>query len=98
MTSLIAGFDENKTRKVLIERETPDIVSCNEWRPFWMTWSEGGIYFGKGRTVGSQELFRMTTEKVGNISGIALRSGHKDGAHWEFLKSQGLDQYNCMVA
>ena len=38
----------------LAEVITTDILSANEFRPFWFSWADGKIRFGKGTVVGQQ--------------------------------------------
>ena len=40
--------------------DSPDVLHCNEYRPFWISWLYGTLYVGKGTHVWENELISYT--------------------------------------
>jgi hypothetical protein len=78
---LIGGFGNTKTQMrrtiyagapVLADVSTPSILDPNSFRPFWLSWADGKIRFGKGTVVGEQVVAEYTDPKPIPIYHLAI--------------------------
>lgn len=44
----------DKTPSIIKRQLTPNILSCNEFRNFWLEWRSNGLSLGKGKVIGRQ--------------------------------------------
>ncbi len=51
---------ESVSGNVWTTAETPNILSCNEYREFWITWSTVTIRVGRGGFIGSDQILEYT--------------------------------------
>ena len=76
----------------LTEVTTLDILSCDQFRSFWITWSNtyGTYNVGTGEVV-DQQIFMSYTEDSprGNIHHIGLSTGYGFSGEWEFHETIG---------
>lgn len=101
------GIEQNTVSVIMrnrggpdIRREnTPNILSADEFRHFWISWdyTKGLVEVGKGVEVGSNSFlqgdisadkFRISSASV-SIGGESEKSGL-----WEFRQTKGRDRYN----
>lgn len=66
---------------------SPDILSANELRPFWIQWTNGTIEFGAGEAIGVNSILKFvdadsTYRK--HIHSLAVASLADETAEWEF--------------
>lgn len=54
---------EVSAKEVLASADTPDILSADEYRPFWFHWADGKIKVGAGEKVGSTELLQYEAKR-----------------------------------
>ena len=40
--------------------DTPDVLSCVEYRMFWITWDAGQVSLGSGMVVGNHKIMSMS--------------------------------------
>ena len=75
------------------EVDTPDILDPEELRPFWASWINGTIQFGKGSVVGQNRLISFPDPKPAlrkHVHSIAVASGGEGlsklplAGEWEF--------------
>lgn len=69
--------------------DTPSILSASEYRPFWISWANGAVQFGKGDVVGQNRLLNFldplpTYRK--DVHSVAVASGGGVTAEWEFMQ------------
>ncbi len=62
---------------------TPNILSCDELRPFWISWSGGIVRFGEGITPYENEILRLDGVTV-PFSSIALATDMGTVGYWKF--------------
>ena len=62
---------------------TEDILSCDEYRTFWIQWVNGsGIYVGEGPEVGVDEIFRFIDLVGKNIRAAGFSTGNGATGSW----------------
>jgi len=71
------------------EFNTDNILSCDAYKVFWTTWSEGAITVGHGNIVGASELFKWSDDSPYSINAVALASRDTEKAVWQFAKESG---------
>ena len=71
---------------MLAGKEQTEVVNCTDLTPYWVSWANGNLVFGKGSTEGENAL--ITLEKVViqpfTTLSVATSTGHSPGL-WEFL-------------
>ena len=71
----------------LVKVTHPPIISCESFRTFWVSWADGLIQMGYGRTVGLDTLMQWReVEELPTVKRASLVSGHKEYdilAEWE---------------
>jgi hypothetical protein len=73
--------------EIVVEHDTPGILSANEWRPFWVSWTSGTVKFGKGDIVGENIVINVQDPQPhyrNHIQSIAVATGSNTRAEWEF--------------
>ena len=71
---------------VYIDFDTPDVLSATELRPFWLSWSNGTLRFGRGDVFYQNSLFIYNDPQPAyrkHIHAIELGSGTGSVAEWE---------------
>lgn len=87
--SRITLYNWPDVAKVLYERPTPDILSCAEPRPFWISWQNQHIIVGRGSVPHKHEFLTFwDTSVVQAITGIGLRTDGGIG-EWNFATNLG---------
>ena len=68
------------------EKETIDILSCDEMRTFWVSWDNGRIAFGKGAD-GQRDIVIAwdDPEPKSDIVQAYFDTGNDNEGHWEFI-------------
>lgn len=92
--TLLIRYDWPEIDVIETSRETPGILDAREPRFFWVSWHEGVLSLGKGKTVNQDILLKRWSliERI-FITSIGLRSAHHTiagNAEWTFDKYQGL--------
>ncbi|XP_067665645.1 uncharacterized protein [Haliotis asinina] len=62
------------------------IVSCNEYRPFWLSWKNGVISAGKGLVGGRQQFMKWAPVTPIVINHVSISTYVKNPGTWLFLK------------
>jgi hypothetical protein len=93
---LIIGADQNTVTilrcksisgDVVFEIDTPDILNSNELRPFWVSWVNGTIEFGKGDIFGMNRLLKFSDPDPTyrkHVHSLAVASALDAVGEWEF--------------
>jgi len=58
---------EVSAKEVLASSDTPDILSADEYRPFWFNWANGQIKVGTGDKVGATELLKYEAKQPDEV-------------------------------
>jgi Farnesoic acid 0-methyl transferase len=64
--------------------ETPDILSCDEYRYFWISWISGWIDVGRGHIVGSSRFLAWLELERTAIATVNVASGFTSDSWWLF--------------
>ncbi len=72
-----------------VDPDTPDILSCDELRTFWVSWESGRIAVGTGALVGLLEFMAWQDPEPDAVAYLSL-SGWSDPALWDIVQFQGL--------
>ena len=51
---------------------TPNIISCTEYRRFWVSWDSVAIRYGTGWTVGENVVTQLTDSPMKQITHLAV--------------------------
>ena len=82
---IIAGTNETKRR---MSRD--NLLSCSEFRPFWVTWRSSIITVGRGLTIGYENIFNWQDSEPMTVTGIALTTDMGATGMWEIQQDQGI--------
>lgn len=74
------------------EVSTPQILSCDELRNFWLSWRDGYVEVGHGRHAGSELIARWRDETPLSVHEISVTTTQNSEGYWEF-DSFDTDQY-----
>ena len=80
------------------EVETPSVLSCSEWRVFWVRWSvtdsECVVQFGSGPDVDQNTIleYAFSEDKAYVIGAVSVASHPGNGAHslWRMSAVEGM--------
>ena len=67
---------------------TPDVLSCNEARPFWISWSDTHVRVGSGGQVGGNELVEQDFQNF-SIHSLTFSTSIEVNGTWEFPEYNG---------
>ncbi|CAH1794507.1 unnamed protein product [Owenia fusiformis] len=67
---------------VMAEAETLDIVTCEEFRSFWVSWKNGLIEVGKGKTHGVGRFMFWTDPNAHVVKALSLATGWGSRGKW----------------
>ena len=73
-----------------IKRSIPSygVLSCNEVRDFWISWSNGIVKVGEGRNVGENSLLSYDDLTFYPVKAFTFKSPGANGT-WEFPEYEG---------
>ena len=64
---------------------TPDILSCDEYRSFWIMWIEKmGLDVGRGSVIGAGRFMIFRDLKGKNITAVSFSTGYGSTGSWRF--------------
>ena len=95
---IIGGWDNSQSAikipphsggTIVIEVPTPDILSANEWRTFWVTYDHGLIETGSGSDVGANIILQYHVDNPMTITAISVSGAVNYEADWEFSQFEG---------
>ena len=72
----------------VIDENTPDIVSCDELRPFWIRWGQG-VEVGEGTVVGARVFMKLTDTNPKPVVAVALSTGWESSGEWRISSVEG---------
>ena len=72
-----------------VRLDTPNICSCNEFRPFWISWYNNTIAAGRGTFVGQQQIFSYPDPNPMPISALSFSSWLQAPGTWVFPRDSG---------
>ena len=64
--------------------DTPGILSCDEYREFWVSWDQGTIAFGTGLGPGSYTVASWTDPHYYVVNSIGVTTGDSDYGYWRY--------------
>ncbi|CAH1786996.1 unnamed protein product, partial [Owenia fusiformis] len=75
-----------------LQINTPGIVDCDEYQPFWVSWTKGRrtltIAAGTGLCVGLNQILQWTdTSNIWNVNNIGIGAYYNAHASWRFYKT-----------
>ena len=73
--------------EITVEQGTADILSATELRPFWISWMNGTVKFGRGSMAGTSQVISITDPQPTfrkDVHSIAVSSTTVTLAEWEF--------------
>ncbi|XP_067664550.1 uncharacterized protein [Haliotis asinina] len=68
----------------LIIHEESSLLSCQEYRPFWLSWKKDVISVGKGQVIGKQTFMKYAAENHTEFNDISVSSYVDNAALWLF--------------
>lgn len=103
---LFIGTDSNSRTKFLpnrqapgtneVSEETPNILSCDTFRDFWMSWDGKYFEFGKGTIIKENKVLEKGYSNTLTVNAIAFSSisaavppGQSYGGEWDFAQAEG---------
>lgn len=82
-----------------VQVDTPQILDSGSFLPFWITWINGTVQFGKGDVVGQNRLLSYMDPLPAyrkDVHAVAVASGGNAFAEWEF-QGQATDSKHISV-
>ena len=73
----------------LMAAHTPDILSCDESRPFWLSWAGGLIQVGRGTRVSVDRFIEWQETEPYPTNAVAISTGWGATGEWQFTDIQG---------
>ena len=67
---------------------TPGILSCEEMRPFWVSWGGGLIKAGRGHLVDEDEIMSWQDSEPMTPATMSFTTGWGANGDWEFTNMQ----------
>ena len=71
------------------KEDTPDILSSNEWREFWLIYDAGHLEVGYGHTVGVYRFLYYHFEEPYTIRALTVCNGHGYNGEWQMNQFEG---------
>ena len=75
--------------QVLDSAKTTDILSCNIFEPFWISWYENYLKVGTGTVLESNVILSFDDPNSIPIGGITFAVNDTSGSHWYFSHFTG---------
>ena len=72
-----------------VDATTPDVLSCDVMRDFWLSWSESTVAIGSGRVVDENSLVRHTDSNERPVHALTFRTDFEVNGTWEFPEYEG---------
>ncbi|ELU10678.1 hypothetical protein CAPTEDRAFT_63764, partial [Capitella teleta] len=78
------SFIRNETLSAsLVSKDTPGILSCDEYREFWISWEHDMIEVGTGTDTGRDMFMNYAGTSLFPIHGLAVSTGWGAEGDWE---------------
>src|SRR6218665_723540 len=74
----------------LQEHQGTGIVNCNEWRLFWISWTEATIRVGKGSELFKNTFLEWNDPSFAGINHLSFSCGYGSSGQWVFNEDRGL--------
>ena len=71
------------------EIETPDILSCDEHRPFWISWLNFRVSVGHGYYPGVRSIISWQDGSPTGVSDLKIATGNDVTGDWVFAEIKG---------
>ncbi len=73
----------------VVTEDTPDIVNCDELRPFWIRWTTG-VEVGEGIVVGARTFMKLTEDHPKTVVALSLSTGWNKIGEWNINSVNGM--------
>lgn len=84
VTQVFVGADKEDNTPAA-EWSSPDILSCYEYRTFWISWKNGYIEVAKRSNAG-QRLLEWQHDEPASVHAVALSTGAGTYGNWKFSR------------
>ncbi|ELU12989.1 hypothetical protein CAPTEDRAFT_114549 [Capitella teleta] len=99
---VIGGWENTKTvirrsvaGDIVEEVDTPDILSCDHLRIFWIKQERDGLLqIGEGSNIGNNVVLSWNDADPYDVASVSLSTGHGARGEWQVLHVQGEPTYN----
>ena len=71
-----------------VQIDTPDILNCDGFRTFWISWDNGRIALGTAAVVGFNELLSWQDSEPDGVAYLSI-SGWSNVAEWDIIQFSG---------
>ena len=68
---------------------TPDILHCDNPRPFWISWGSGYVEVGKGSVYGGDRILEWQDPEPMAVAYVSVTTGFEATGSWEFSAIPG---------
>lgn len=97
------GMTGDKTYEILIDskshikmnstflasKDTPGILKCEEFRPFWISWKNGLIQAGTGNEISTNAFVQWSDPDMFTVYGLAVSTGPGVSGDWDLNLLEG---------
>ena len=77
--------------------ETPGVLSCNEYRTFWISWLNSYLRVGKGHKYNHHEILKLEEAIPHTVGAISITTDGTEG-DWHFESEHSAlfyEHYRC---
>ena len=74
---------------LLGEKQTPNVLSCDRYRWFWLSWDDNVVRVGEGSTVKTGELIAVEYNTA-EMKAFSISTVDNVEGFWRFTKSEGI--------
>ena len=94
---VVIGAGDNKQSLIRDEQlgwtmsgaDTPDVLSCEQTRAFWVAFDGGRIRVGSGAEVYKQQMLHWDDPSPHDVTAVSTSTGWGTTGEWAFSASQG---------
>ena len=72
-----------------VDFDTPDILSCDVYRWFWIRWAAGYFEVGKGHLVGAELVMSWKDDDPRAVQALTVSTGFDAEGSWVFNSYEG---------
>jgi hypothetical protein len=82
---------------IVAQQETPQILSCTEWRMFWISWIDDLIEIGTGWELGTAGFIRWYDASPVAIVALGVSTGYSFDGDWILTHTRGI-LFDCITS
>lgn len=81
---------------ILTQADTPNIMNCDEYLPFWAKWENKTLQIGSGDLDG-HVIMRLDDPEMTTIGAVSVSSWTSASAEYQFPETQGRYRFTIVL-